>query len=619
MKIYAHFSVVGWTSEGIEYEAIGTNDKALEAIRIDSNKSQISYAVCNKENQWMDAMNNQVAGKVGEKATIHAIKIESDKKIFYRVCVNKSGWGKICKNGEIAGTYPIVENEYIIGIQMFEIESSDEETIEKCLSRADEIVDKFEQMKKNLFVKNKDKLLLASTKQYQNTNDSEVQEIQEGIILPPKLVKKTRDGVYAGGVCDKELQFVAGFERDVNRVINLTCIGSYEVKQDELEYKDISVIFGGVFIKFFGHFLSECMSRLWWILENESASSMPIAILSLNGEVGFWNGWFELLGIDKTRILFVDKPMQFKQIIIPGQTVRLWSDYLGKYTLVYDFLRDRVLANKYSKIYLTRTKLEKQDGINEQYFEDFFEKRGYKIIAPEKYNLEEQISFLSGAQEVVCTEGTLSHLALFCQEGTKLIILRRVEDSILVPQFIVNQARKLRVTYIDVTFNFLPVKHTGGVFLYGPTKNFKLFLDANKMDYRKEELEFDINKYGLEYAKKWCLNYSNKRNFASIADKDIVDVINSFCRCFEIKEISNKNYITKAKEKEDQAKNSISKLEQQLGEKEKIIYDLECKNIELSKKITELESGKGYKILQYVNKVRKSIKNAFAHKGLQDK
>ena len=77
-----------------------------------------------------------------------------------------------------------------------------------------------------------------------------MQEIQEGIILQPKIVTaKTMDGIYEGGVCDKELQFIAGWERNGKKIINMTCMGSYEIKRDELEYKDISVIFGGIFIK----------------------------------------------------------------------------------------------------------------------------------------------------------------------------------------------------------------------------------------------------------------------------------------------------------------------------------------------------------------------------------
>lgn len=223
------------------------------------------------------------------------------------------------------------------------------------------------------------------------------------------------------------------------------------------------------------------------------------------------------------------------------------TDFKIEHKVPYDRIIDKVPKMNYDKIYLTRSHLKKSDGINEEYFEKFFRKRGYVVIAPEEYSLEEQVGMLNSAKDVICTMGTLSHLCLFCKEGTNLTILRRYDNSMLLPQTLINQLKNLNVYYVDATYNFLPTQHSGGVFLYGPTKYFRNYLDKRNFEYDEEELFFDLKEYAYEYIVKWRTNYLNVKNFNEIADRDMVDVINSISRALGEPEISRKKYISKLK------------------------------------------------------------------------
>ena len=63
-----------------------------------------------------------------------------------------------------------------------------------------------------------------------------------------------------------------------------------------------------------------------------------------------------------------------------------------------------------------------------------------------------------------------------------MTIFRRAEN-VLLPQYLVDQARQLETYYVDATFNFLPTRHTDSVFLYGPTAHFRR-LSATTVQYQ---------------------------------------------------------------------------------------------------------------------------------------
>lgn len=588
MEISVHFSKVGWINARKDFDVICTIDKEIEAIKIKNVAAKINYSVCDERSNWQQAADNQIAGSTGKSTPLYELKIESEKKIWYRVCKLKSGWSDFVANTN--KDCIIEKDDYLIGVQLFEeTDTIDEETGKK---EADRRLEAFKRQAKNLFVEDKEKLLLACTKSYFCEEGSAVSIIDDAIALPPIKRKdiETREGVYQGGICTADLQFVTGWERSKNPDANMTCRGTYSIEQEQLVYCDETVIFGGIYFGVFGHLLTECISRLWWILENEKDSDIPIVIMSISPKTKNWNLMFELLGIDMKRVRLITEPTQFKKMIVPKQAVRLWSDYTDKYTVLYDYLRQHTTPSNYDKIYLTRTQLDKNDGINEEYYENFFEQRGYQVIAPEQHTLSEQIAFLAGAKEVVCTEGTLSHLALFCRDGTNLTILRRASDSSLVPQFSINQARKLNVSYIDVTHNFLPVKHNSGVFLYGPTKYFEEYLRERKINFEPDELNWDSICLQKKYIEKWAVHFSKPKNFLTIADKSITDVIATINKEFGTSENvkMSKALVTKDREMIAGLKRSNEQLKQ---EKE-----------DLERKLKAIESKKMYRLIKKLHK-----------------
>lgn len=73
---------------------------------------------------------------------------------------------------------------------------------------------------------------------------------------------------------------------------------------------------------------------------------------------------------------------------------------------------------------------------------------GYFVIHPELHSLADQIALVDKCLYLATTEGSVSHLAVFCKSGTSLVIIRKA-DYINTYQVAINEVADLKVTYID--------------------------------------------------------------------------------------------------------------------------------------------------------------------------
>lgn len=462
-------------------------------------------------------------------------------------------------------------------------------------------------MKTNLFVENIELYKKRTEISYLDDTEIKVDVITNGIILPLKVIdNKSTDGIFAGGVCDENCNFISGIRRHKVKAGNFSCISSYKIKKESIKKMDDEIIYGGVLIEHFGHSFLECLSRLWYIVKNKN-DKRKIAFL-LTGDIKKYHyDMLKLLNIKKDRIVIITEPIQFKKVIVPEETIHSWDCYKKEYNLVYDEIRKNVKSKKYDKLYLTRTKLDPNYDVNEKYFEIFFENRGYKVLSPETLSFKEQIEYISGAKEIVTTLGTLSHFGLCMDYGSKLIILNRTKTNNLIPQYIINEARRLNVTYIDAMLEVLPIEHAGGCVCLYPTEYFMEYLNKEEISYSNNEIEIDKDKVILEYLKKWSKNYTNPIHYSTIEKYDIYDVIKSLNKELNNISISKEDIFPKGSyyhlkkfwiKKNDEHNDEIKKLKQEIEE-------LKKKNKLLKNKYDKVINSKSWK---FISKIRRIIK-----------
>ena len=341
-----------------------------------------------------------------------------------------------------------------------------------------------------------------------------IKVVEHAIILPGR---KAEEVGYAGGVCDNDFNFVAGYTRRSNatngNVGARDILVSYTVDRSEIVQLDEDVILGGVLRGHFGHFMVEGWCRLWYVLQHPELK-LKIVFVHYRGVYHRWNDdFFRLMGIDTERIVYIKQPTQCRSIIIPDQSSYAPGMFMKEFSIPYSAIKEHVTPSEHKKIYLTRSKLKAGGHMhNEKYFEEFFAKRDFKIVSMEKLSIEEQISLIMGADEIASTMGTLTHWELFCKPTAKFIMFPRIhtKQSSVRFQFFINDVINLKNVYIvDVYKSIMyPQVHDGSECLIGSTKYWKEFV----ADYFCENIaeDDDSSYFGValdKYINSWCQRY----------------------------------------------------------------------------------------------------------------
>lgn len=387
-----------------------------------------------------------------------------------------------------------------------------------------------EDLSKRLYVENLDRWRREINKKRFFDDELKVKVIEHGIILPSHRIEF---GIFQGGVCDKDLNFVVGNLRKYDGGGGFNTIESaYDFDMKEVVELDEDVIFGGLLAEHFGHFFTESLCRLWYVIKNPELKSKILFVTTLkNGaHAKFTNKFLELIGIDLERVIYVGKPMQCRSITIPEQAQYGWSRISQEFFLPYQAIKSKIKAGKkYKKLYLSRLGFEsKKHGnvhcFNEKYFEDFFVARGFKSISMEKLKVEEQISLIMGADEIAANLGTLTHWAIFCKPGTKFIMLNRTSNYVTEIQTTINKVFNVDWYIVDGSKNFLFADRTHGACLFGANKCWKAFV----ADYFGEQIEVDDDAQSLEeeldnYVDFWYDKYADEK-------EKITDSLKNICR-----------------------------------------------------------------------------------------
>ena len=341
-----------------------------------------------------------------------------------------------------------------------------------------------------------------------------------------------------GGVCSSDGRFITGLTRALDyRNPDWSCKQGYQIPEQCI-YRDETVMYGGVLIAHFGHTLLDSLARMWWWVKHRD-EHVKIVFLRIPGQHTVFDCFLSAAGLKETDWEIVDIPTRFRKIIVPDEAMYAVSMVAHRdWLLFFDAIKKRVTEKlpppASRKIYLTRRLLPESEGVNEEYYEDFYARRGYQIIAPETLPFEEQVNYIANAEKIVCPMGTLSHFAVFASEKTVLTILLRTAGSTILPQIIINRVCRNNWYLVEACQVPLPTSHSHSLTLYVPTRYFEHYLDTVKEPYEAEELnDFQISdELYIRYFKEYASAYANPNRFRLIAGAGIYDVVSALNLAF---------------------------------------------------------------------------------------
>ncbi len=291
---------------------------------------------------------------------------------------------------------------------------------------------------------------------------------------------------------------------------------AYDVQ--ECDYVDEDIIYGGAFIKQWGHFLMEGTTRLWSALQN--VDKRIGFIVEENREESIDNtsyeDFFELLGI-RERIFFVSKPTTFRSVIVPEPSLLKREYYSDEFLSMFKLISERVkneLGPYYGpkNVFLTRSnKNSRVTDIGLEVIENFWKENDFSIINMETLPFREQVHMMQGAEQIALIAGSLQHNLLFSANDTKVYVLER-QPAINDYQICVDKLKEMHSLYIDAFYYVFPSSIGDGLFFEAYNSELSRF--AKEMNFASPSQEYLTDSYRRKclvrylriYKKRWYMN-----------------------------------------------------------------------------------------------------------------
>ncbi|MBN1601404.1 MAG: glycosyltransferase family 61 protein [Chitinispirillaceae bacterium] len=342
-------------------------------------------------------------------------------------------------------------------------------------------------------------------KNYYSDQKPQIHIVENAIVIPFKS-KTENSHQGSGGVINSKEEYIISSQTPQEDLM----LPANKYETSKLQHSDDNeVIYLGYFIKQWGHFLVDFMTRLWWLVDNYKGQRIVYLVRNEKTLLdGNYTRMLELFGIPSEKLYPVIEPTSFKKIIIPEMAMVRPDYYTDEYLKIFRKIISNVACSKYpyDKVYFTRKKLlnAKNSEFGEREIENFFRKNGYKVLSPERCTVEKQIAIFHSCSTIVSLSGTIPHNIVFGNSKTNLIIINKVQ-RINTIQLILNQAVGCTTTYIDGFVALLPVSPGNGPFWLQVNNNLSTFAMDNDMKIPKssktEELFTDL------YTRRKIQNY----------------------------------------------------------------------------------------------------------------
>lgn len=199
-------------------------------------------------------------------------------------------------------------------------------------------------------------------------------------------------------------------------------------------------LWGGVMWRYFPHFITESITRLWAldVLDQSEFAGILFVPKSPDNEdipPKFQKDLFRLMGTELP-LVEAREPLSPERLVVPGQGFGLGEITKG----TVDFraaIKNRfavdVQADGPDSIYISRSRLGPQRGalLGESYIDDYLAAEGYEIFHPQEHSLEVQIARYRAAKRVIAAEGSSLHLYAFAgrPDAKVAMLLRRQSNA----------------------------------------------------------------------------------------------------------------------------------------------------------------------------------------------
>ncbi|WP_172961181.1 glycosyltransferase family 61 protein [Asticcacaulis excentricus] len=260
----------------------------------------------------------------------------------------------------------------------------------------------------------------------------------------------------------------------------------------------------------FGHFLTESLSRFWYLFYSGEKIRPVFNTIPGIRELSDMNKFFlNKLGVNSEDVLLIDRPLRFENVIVPRAGFELGNpNYVLEQLNVFKHISSAQLnafdgLDKSAPVYVSRTKFNNRKIHGEQYLEGVLKYNGWNIVHPEMHSLSDQISIFNSSNIYCGVLGSAMHNLLFSNEGKRPIYIERTRGTphTLMAFKCADEMLGHNSLYIDASNNLLPTYGQRGPFLIDPEKVLRELRNIGLIN--SSYPPFNYNEVERQYREDW--------------------------------------------------------------------------------------------------------------------
>lgn len=177
----------------------------------------------------------------------------------------------------------------------------------------------------------------------------------------------------------------------------------------KIQFIDEKVVFLGFFRAHHGHFITEELARLWWVLQNTAHHKFIYSRLHSKEFSAFERFILDFFNLNERNLMPITKPTKFAQITVPDDS--FWNENgIKMHRKMIDFITSKITPVKSQALYLSRRRFDKARSLEfgEEFFEEFYAQKGYKIVYPETLSPSEQLALWGGGIKICLRRGNFA-------------------------------------------------------------------------------------------------------------------------------------------------------------------------------------------------------------------
>ena len=332
------------------------------------------------------------------------------------------------------------------------------------------------------------KYALECQTRYERMEPLRTQQVSPGVVFPLEL---SEVGIHEqdqyGGVCDGSLKFVSlsGTKRvsPTNFISNFSdwYVGANPAySTNSMDYVDETVVFIGALPKHYGHYILEGLSRLWFFLESQNLKYKCVYISDTGDD--YFDDFLRLFGMPMERVVRIERPTIFKDVIVPEQSIRLHDYYCKEYKQTIDQIMLAIQPVTNGKVYFSKRERKNDRAIGEAPIESVLANNGYAVYFPENMSVVETLSVLKGCGAFLATSGTNIHNSIFLRDGATSICLNRSAHFHPI-QIMIDRMKSLNSIYVDAFVFGSGSNWSSGPFFLFATESVRNFFKFEKIQF----------------------------------------------------------------------------------------------------------------------------------------